>query len=200
MTSEKDKLRAVQEWCTQEVVKINQQLAKLNEQRREAERELRELDQLQADRAKFQEILDIALNWPPNREQMEGMVRDGILDPRHLKSSRGLPVKWGRKNNAKKTRVPKYARKPPTWKGQRGYEFVSGVLAIQKADKNCSVAQAIRKLKKADPSKWRAKPRNLARRFSEMKKSGIKKVWEQWFELETMLDTRIQNLLTKTDL
>jgi hypothetical protein len=134
MTGEKDSPRILRAWLDRELAKKKQQLTKVNEQ-------LIELERLLAERAKFDQDLDRALNWPKDK-----------------------PVSYDEKTNR-----PKYARRPPRWIGRDGYELVSGVLAIQAQDK-CKVAAAIRKLKKADPKKWPDKERDLERRFQEAKK------------------------------
>lgn len=159
MTSERDK----------------RQSGELIKQLIDAKRELRELEQLKAEKAAFDHDLDKALNWPKDE-----------------------PVKWGYAYNEKTNRirrVPKKARRPTRWMGRDGYDFVYDILAIQALDNKCSVAKAIRQLKKTNPARWPEKQRNLERRFQE-----AKHYWEPWCRCEANLEARLQALLVKTDL
>jgi hypothetical protein len=81
--------------------------------------------------------------------------------------------------------------RPGRWQGAHGYEFVAGILDIQ-ARENCSVAKAIRRLKKDDPKKWPEKPRDLQNRFRETKK------WIQRYQTEVLLDAEARDLLEKS--
>jgi hypothetical protein len=82
--------------------------------------------------------------------------------------------------------------RPGKWKGAHGYEFVAGILDIQ-AQEKCSVAEAIRKLKKTDPKRWPEKPRDLEARFRE-----IKRYWVPWCQIETLLEAEARDLLEKS--
>jgi hypothetical protein len=162
----------------------------------DAQRELREIEKLEAERAEFDQALDIALNWPPSREQMEKMVHAGILDREHLKSGKPLPVRRDYAYDKKTNRirmVPRPARRPAKWRGRDGYEFACGVLDIQ-ARGDCTIAEAIRKLKKADPVKWRGKQRALERRFKE-----AKTYWESWYRWKERLEAKERDLLAKIE-
>jgi hypothetical protein len=82
--------------------------------------------------------------------------------------------------------------RPGKWKGAHGYEFVTGILDIQ-ARENCTVAEAIRRLKKTDPKRWPEKPRDLETRFQE-----IKEHWIPWCRVETLLEAEARDLLEKS--
>lgn len=141
----------------------------------EVERELlREIERLGAEIAEFKHALDKALNWPPN----EAIRRDWVYE-RNKQIIKG---------------VPKFKRRPTKWKGRDGYEFVSGILAIQ-THEDCTVAEAIRKLKKAAPAKWCEEERDLARRYSE-----IKDYWVPWVRWEMRLEAMERDLLAKIEL
>jgi hypothetical protein len=127
--------------------------------------------QLLADKLEFERSLDVALNWPRSKPVRIDWVYD-------------------KKENIYR-RVPKYGRRPPKWKSRHGYEFVSRILTIQARD-NCSVADAIRKMKRADARKWPESQRDLARRFDE-----IKDYWRPWYLWRAMLDARQRELRAK---
>ena len=168
-----DSRAVIKEWLAQQLVEAKQRLSTLDESTAGGERELRELEQLQADIAQFEGALDKALNWPKEK-----------------------PVKWDHVYNEKTNRmrrVPKYGRRPTKWKGRHGYEFTSEILAIQARD-NCSQADAIRTLKKDNPTKWPENQRRLERVFGE-----IRSVWEPWCRLNALLEARAEKLLAKTD-
>jgi hypothetical protein len=82
--------------------------------------------------------------------------------------------------------------RPGKWKGAHGYEFVTGILGIQ-ARENCTVAEAIRRLKKTDSKRWPEKPRDLETRFQE-----IKEHWIPWCRIESLLDAEARELLEKS--
>jgi hypothetical protein len=65
----------------------------------------------------------------------------------------------------------KYNRAPPTWRSQRGYELVAGILKIQARNK-CGVAAAVRQLKKSEPKEWPEKERDLQRRYRRSRITG----------------------------
>lgn len=149
-----------------------QDLAEHDRKASERKSELCELEKLLAEVAEFEQALDKALNWP--RDEPVGL--DWVYD----------------KKNKQYKKVLKYGRAPRTWKARHGYEFYSDVRAIQARDK-CSVADAIRKLKKAEPKKWSEKQRILERRFQE-----TKRYWESWHQTQMMLEARIRDALDRT--
>jgi hypothetical protein len=87
----------------------------------------------------------------------------------------------------------RYNRARPTWRSQRGYELVAGILKIQARDK-CSVAAAVRELKKSERKEWPEKERDLQRRYQE-----IKNYWGPWCRVEIILEAKVKDLLAKTE-
>jgi hypothetical protein len=145
--------------------------AELEKKRAELADAIRELYQQRVTIAGFERDLQRALNWPSDR-----------------------PVKRGQKPKLNREGRPtKYNRAQPTWKGWRGYEFVAGILKIRERDK-CSVAAAIRQLKRDDPDKWSEEERDLQRRFQE-----IKDYWRPWCRMEMILEAEAATLLAKTE-
>jgi len=110
--------------------------------------------------------LDKVLNWPAGEPYTEGQQLSGG--------------------------ATKYAGRPGKWKGRHGYEFVAAILAIL-AREQCTITAAIDQLQKDDPKKWCGEPRNLARRFS-----GVRKYWEPWFRLMAEVEARERALAEKS--
>jgi hypothetical protein len=151
-------------WLTHELASKEEERARLADAMADDERELHEIEWLQAAKA----ALDKALNWPADE-----------------------PIKPGHKLVGS---ARKYARRPAEWKGRHGYEFVLAILTIRAREK-CSVAAAIRQLQKDDPKKWAGNPRNLARRFDE-----IKDYWSPWVHLMIEVEAREAALLAEKKL
>jgi hypothetical protein len=134
------------------------------------------IEQLQTAIVQFEQDLNRALNWPKDK-----------------------PVRWDyepytrRDGTTRYRRVPKEARRPPSWKGARGYEFVSHVLSIIDQNK-CSVAEAIRTLKSKQPDKWPEKQRDLERRFQENKE-----YWMSWSGLKKYLQACLADVRTSVE-
>jgi hypothetical protein len=152
-------------------------LIKDQEQKRaELVEAISKLQELMTEIDNFERDLDRAFDWPPDK-----------------------PLK---PNQSKKVdrhgRPTKYNRRPPKWKGRDGYEFLSGIKAIQ-ARERCGVAAAIRELKKNDPKNWPEEVRNLEWRYQEIK-DDWKGYWEPWHRLEQMLEAEAAALLAKTEL
>jgi hypothetical protein len=151
-------------------------LVKEQEQKRaEVTEAISQLQELMTEIDNFERDLDRAFDWPKDKPLRPNQAQK--LD-RH-------------------ERPTKYNRRPPKWKGRDGYELVSGVIAIQARDK-CSVAAAIRELKKHDPKKWPQGGkggRDLEQRYKE-----IKNYWRPWYQVEQMLEAEATALLAKTEL
>ena len=158
-----------------ELVANKKKLEKYNQSTAELEQLKAELERLEADTAFFHNSLETAINWPlpnPNarRPKREGGKPERKINPNNRAGNPGNPGKW---------------------KGLLGYEFVCGVRDIQAAHNNCSIAEAIRILKKQDPKKWNEfkDDRALARRFDE-----AKKWWSKWYEWRVDLEARWEQL------
>lgn len=133
-------LKARSAQISRKIAELKQQLTELDDTKAEDERELRELEKLQADITEFEQALDIALHWPPSREQMGKMVRDGFLDPEHLKSSRPLPVKFDFAYDKKKNqikRVPKSGRRPALGIPSTGFSTLARTAGHRKRGMKC---------------------------------------------------------------
>jgi hypothetical protein len=149
--------------------KFSKELADKEQKRAELVEAISKLQKLMADIDDFERDLDRAFSWPPDKPLKPNQTQK--LD------RRGHPTK--------------YNRRPPTWKGRRGYEFLSGIVAIQARDK-CGIAAAIRELKKNEPGKWPEEVRALQRRYQE-----IEGDWKPWHQLEQMLEAEAAALLAK---
>jgi hypothetical protein len=151
-----------------------QKLVELESLAAGGERELRELEQLQSEIAEFERAFDKALNWPKDQ-----------------------PIDWDyrldKKTGKMRDREPVFARRPNKWKGRHGYEFVSNILAIQARD-NCNQAEAIRRLKDADPKKWPGKQRQLEKVFGK-----IVDYWGGWYRWKMELEAKKTAFLAKID-
>ena len=156
--------------------KLRKELAENEQKRAEVTEAISRLQKLMTEITVFERDLDRAFNWPPDKP----------LWPNHKQ-----------KKHESRERPTKFNRRPPKWKGRRGYELVSGVVAIQARGK-CTVAAAIRELKKKDPKKWPEGERVLQRRYQEIKGSRIKAGWKSWCRIEQSLEAEATALLAKT--
>jgi hypothetical protein len=144
---------------------------RIGEKRAELADAILQLQLLEAACASFERDLDRAFKWPTDK-----------------------PVKPNQAEKFNRLSQPtKYNRAPATWKGRRGYDLVSGILKVQARDK-CSVAAAVRKLRKSEPKEWPEKERDLQRRYQE-----IKDYWGPWCRIEMMLEAEAAALLAKTE-
>jgi hypothetical protein len=119
----------------------------------------------------FVRDLELAFNWPS-----------------HLAVKRDQAEKFD-----KRGRPMKYNRARPKWRGRHGYELVAGVMRIQARSK-CSVAAAIRELKKSDPKSWPEGQRYLQTRYHR-----VKGIWARWYQTALRLEARENELLAETD-
>ena len=172
MTGTKELLRARHAKLVKEQ---EQKLAEVTEAISQLQELMTEIANFEREIANFERDLDRAFNWPPDK-----------------------PI---RPNQSKKVdrhgRPTNYNRRPPTWKGRRGYELVSGVIAIQARGK-CGVAAAIRELKKNEPEKWPEGERALQRRYQEIKGKETEGGWKRWCRIEQLLEAEAAALLAKT--